>query len=180
MRALSEEQADRISPGIERQLAAIEERETEALDELRMLGFRVTLHTLPRYTEEDILVGTKAGWVNGDCYAVLYDRSGKRKHVSGISAIDTLAQAKAWQRWQDGLKNDAPNRFHATAEDVPEVAVTNRVAGDTAETALKRENTRRRVLSFESGTAEIVDANGAPIEETHASQFSTPNQKVTT
>jgi hypothetical protein len=161
----------------EQKLAAIQAREEVALSELEKLGFRVTLHTLPHYVEEDFLLGTKAGLVNGDCYAVVYDRSGKRKHVSGISAVDALTQAQSWKRWQDSLKDDAAAKFHPSRSDVAEVAVTSRVAGDTAQTEQRRENTERRVLAFESGKAELVDAHGAPIEETHASQFATSDQK---
>lgn len=163
----------------EQKLAAIQAREEDALSELEKLGFRVTLHTLPHYVGEDILLGTKAGWVNGDCYAVVYSRDGKRKHVSGISAVDALTQAQSWLRWQAGLKDDAAAKFHRSPFDVAEVLVTSRVAGDTAETEQKRTNTERRVLSWQSGTAEVVDAHGTPIEETHASQFATSDQKGT-
>jgi hypothetical protein len=173
MRVLSEEQASQLMSDHELQLAAIEERENEALSELGALGFRVTLHELPHYLEADILTGHTAGWKNGTCYAVLYDRAGKRKHVSGISAVDALSQAQAWSRWQAGIKNDAPNKFHPTNAAVPEATVTSRVAGDTAETKRRRASTERRVLSFQSGTAEVVDAHGEPVGDTtsRASQY---------
>jgi hypothetical protein len=151
--------------------ASIEDRESEALSELQKLGFRVTLHELPKQVDDDVLTGTYAGWTSGTCYAVVVDRAGKRKHVSGISAVDALAQAQSWSRWQAGLKDDAPNKFHPSSEDVPEMLVTHRVAGDTAETKQRRENTERRIIGFQSGTAAVVDAHGVPVgETTRASQ----------
>ena len=171
-RALTEGQAAAAK------LKLLEARETEALEELEKLGFRVTLHDMPSYVEEDILTGTRAGWKAGDCYAVIYARDGKRKHVAGGSAVEALTQAQAWKRWQDGLKDDAPNKFvPSLGGEQTAVPVTQRVAGDTAETAARRAS-KRRVLSFASGIAEVVDAHGTPIgEDNHASQYREADDK---
>lgn len=152
----------------------LEAREGEALDELHKLGFRVTLHEMGRYVEADELLGVRAGYRPGTCYAVMYGRDGKRKHVSGRSALEALQQAQAWSRWQASLKDDAANKFVPSVdhEFVPAASVTQQVVGDTAETRMRRENTERRIISFASGTAEIVDSHGDPLGEgIHASQY---------
>jgi hypothetical protein len=183
MKVLSEEQANKIVPAKARKRATkqeqLERRESVALEELRKLRFRVTLHELPRYDEADELLNQPARFVPGNCYAVLYGIDGKRKHVAGCSAVDALTQAQSWCRWQAGLKDDAPNKFVVTDDDVPELHVTHRPAGDTAETNQRRANTTRRILSFQSGVAEVVDAHGEPLGDvtSRASQYETPNRK---
>jgi hypothetical protein len=176
-KVLTAEQADEIVPRTTRKRvsrqARIEERENEALAELRALGFRVTLHDLPKAVEADELLGTERRIVAGNCYAVMYGVDGKRKHVSGISAIDALTQARAWWDWQEKLKPDAPERFIPSAEFTPENRVEQRVAGDTRETQIRRENSERRVLSLE-GMPHLVDAHGDPTvgDGSRASQYS--------
>jgi hypothetical protein len=104
----------------------------------------------------------------------MYSRDGKRKHVAGTSAVEALQAAQAWWKWQQGLKEDAPNRFIPSVdhEFVPEAFVTQRVVGDTAEVKQRRENTERRILSFDSGIAEVVDSHGEPMKHINqASQY---------
>jgi|SRR5579862_1905843 len=158
---------------IEQRNARLEARECEALDALHEIGFRVTVHEIGRYVETDELRGIKAGFKSGTCYAVMYSRDGKRKHVSGTSAVEALAQAEAWTRWQAGLKDDAPNKFVPSVDfDPTAVRVAHRVIGDAAETELRRKNTQRKLLSFQTGSAEVVDAHGTPIGEgNQASQY---------
>ena len=167
-KALSEEQANAIKQEL------LEARESEALEELQKLGFRVSLHTMGRYADEaDDLLGIPAGYRPGDCYAVMYSRNGKRKHVAGTSALEALGQAEAWWRWQQGLKADAAAKFVPSIdnESVAEVVV-QRVAGDTAEVAQRRANTERRIISHEGGTAHLVDSHGDSMHEaTQASQY---------
>src|SRR5947208_2348708 len=104
-KALSEERSNAIKQEL------LEARENEALEELHKLGFRVTLHEMGRYVEADDLLGIKAGYAPGNCYAVMYSRDAKRKHVAGTSAIEALGQAQAWWRWQQSLKDDAAGKF---------------------------------------------------------------------
>lgn len=177
-KVLTEEQAEQIIPRAKRARATkqdrLEARENEALDELDKLGFRVTLHEMGHYREADDLLGISTGYVPGTCYAVMYSRDGKRKHVSGSSAVAALQQARAWWRWQQGLKDDAAAKFFPSVdhEVTPEAFVQHRVSGDTAQTRQRRENTERRLVSFASGIAEVVDAHGDAITEANrASQY---------
>jgi hypothetical protein len=95
MRVLTEEQADKILPRAKRARATkqelLEARENEALEELHKLGFRVSLHTMGRYVEADDLLCIPAGYKPGDCYAVMYSRDGKRKHVAETAACPRAA-----------------------------------------------------------------------------------------
>jgi|GEM_PF-6437562 len=85
-KVLNSEQAEQIIPRAERKRAArqskLEERERDALEELQKLGFRVTVHDLPREIEADPLMGIAAGVRPGQCYAVMYSVDGKRKHAA--------------------------------------------------------------------------------------------------
>lgn len=175
-KVLTEEVADRIVPAKVRkrvsQQTRIEERENEALGQLRALGFRVTVHDFPNVVDGDDLLGTETRTVPGNCYAVMYAVDGRRKHVAGISAVDALLQARAWWDWQQTLKEDAPSRFVPAAEFRPEAFVQQFPAGDKRETQIRRENTERRVLSLE-GTPHLVDAHGDPAfsDGSRASQY---------
>jgi hypothetical protein len=176
-KVLTPEQADSIVPRktrkrVSRQ-ARIEERENEALEQLRALGFRTTLHDLPKIVEGDeLLATTESHFVPGNCYAVMYAVDGKRKHVSGISAVDALSQARTWWDFQQRLKDDSPQRFVPSAEFTPEARVSQSPAGDARTTKIRRANTERRVLSLE-GTPHLVDAHGdpAPSDGSQASQY---------
>lgn len=176
-RVLSGEQADAIVPRAKRARATkqevLERRENEALEELHKLGFRVSLHEMGRYVEADDLLGIPAGYKRGECYAVMYAADGKRKHVSGSSAVEALQQARAWWHWQLGLKADAANKFVPSVDHEPTApVVSQRVSGDTAQTKLRRENAERRILSFQTGVAEVVDSHGEAIKEANrASQY---------
>jgi hypothetical protein len=169
-KVLAEAQADQIVPRAKRTRATkqerLEARENEALAELSALGFRVTLHEMGRYRVADDLLGISAGYVPGTAYAVMYAADGRRKHVSGGSAVEALQQAQAWWRWQEGLKDDAAAKFVPSVdhEFTPAAVVQQRLSGDTATTRQRRENTERRILSFARGTAEVVDAHGEPID----------------
>ena len=179
-KALTEEQAAGLVPAHELQVAAMEERENTALFELSKLGFRVTLHELPQHVDHDPLTGQQEGWKHGSCYAVIYSIDGKRKHVSGISAVDALTQAQAWKTWQDGLKPDAPNRFIAAPDNEPTaVAVVQRTGSESARKERGRENVR--VLAFDTGTPTLVDGHGTPIGDTTspASQYREADSKET-
>jgi hypothetical protein len=168
-KVLSEEKANAIKQEL------LEARENEALEELHKLGFRVSLHTMGRYVEADDLLVIPAGYKPGDCYAVMYSRDGKRKHVAGSSALEALGQAQAWWRWQQGLNDDAAAKFVPSIDNASvAVPVTQRVAGDRAEVAARRAATERRLISFECGVAEVVDAHGTPMYEAlKASQYAT-------
>lgn len=177
-KVLTEKQANQIIPRAKRVSATkqdrLEARENEALEELDKLGFRVTLHEMGHYREADDLLGISAGFVSGTCYAVMYSRYGKRKHISGSSAVEALQQAHAWWRWQQGLKDDAAAKFFPSVDNefTPEAVVQHRVSGDTATTRQRRENIERRLVSFASGVAEVVDAHGDVITEANrASQY---------
>jgi hypothetical protein len=171
METLTEKQANAIKQEL------LEARENEALEEIHKLGFRVTTHDMGRYVEADDLLGIKAGYIPGNCYAVMYARDGKRKHVAGGSAVEALQQAQAWWAWQQRLGEDAANKFVPSIDNEPTaVPVRQEVGGSN-----RRREGERRIVSFASGTAEIVDAHGDPLPEaTHASQFATPDQKETT
>ena len=159
----------------------IEARENEALDELHKLGFRVTLHTMGRYVEGDDLLGIVAGYKPGDCYAVMYGRDGKRKHVAGTSALDALQQAQSWWHWQLGLKDDAANKFVPSVDHEPtEATIVQRIASSEV-TRRSHDGTERKILGFASVAAELVDQHGTPMhEESHTSQFSEADNKETT
>jgi hypothetical protein len=163
-KALTEEQADRIVPRAKRKTARLEAREVEALEQLARLGFRVTLHVYGKHVEADKLLEIEAHYRPGECYAVMYGVDGRRKSISGSSAVGVLTQARTWVDWQNRLKPDAPGKFIPSADNEPiaETVVVQQVAGDKAEVALRRANTERRLLNFE-GTAHLVDAHGAPI-----------------
>jgi hypothetical protein len=164
-KALTRKQAEQLATESELRQVRLEARETEALEELSKLGFRTTLHEMGRYVEADDLLGISAGYKPGDCYAVMYGRDGKRKQVSGASAVQALQQAHVWCKWQESLSPDAANRFSPSVDNqpVPETFITQRIAGDTAETRQRRANTERRVISVESGIPELVDAHGTPL-----------------
>jgi hypothetical protein len=180
-KALTEEQADKILPRVKREQARLEARENEALEELHRLGFRVSLHTMGRYVEADDLLGIRAGYKPGNAYAVMYDRSGKRKHVAGTCALEALGQAQAWCRWQAGLKDDAAAKFFPSIDHEPvAVTVEQRVSGDSAQTRQRRENTERRIIGMAGGTAQLVDSHGDPIHEgNQASQYATSESETT-
>jgi hypothetical protein len=142
-----------------------EARETEALEVLKALGFRVTFHAMRQKVDADPLLGIEAHWRPGECYAVMYAADGRRKSISGSSAVGVLTQARSWVDWQGQLKPDAANKFVPSADNSPtsETVVVHRVAGDKAEVAQRRANTERRLLNFESSTPRLVDAHGDPI-----------------
>lgn len=156
---------------------ALRKREHAALDELADLFLDITLYEPRTLVEPDPLRGIEGGWTTGVCHAIAYSLDGKRKTFSGVSAVHVLDSVRAWKKWNDSLKPDAANRWEFSVEPVP-VAVIQRPAGDTAETAARRANTERRVLSWESGAAQRVDAHGSPIEESRASQYPTNESRV--
>jgi hypothetical protein len=163
-KVLTAEQADRLTTRAARKQVQIEARENEALEELARIGFRVTLHAYGQHVEADELLGVEEHYRPGECYAVMYGVSGRRKSLSGASAVGVLAQARTWADWQSRLKPDAAGRFIPSTDNAPTAdAVVPRAAGDTAEVALRRASTERRLLSFDSGTARHVDAHGAEI-----------------
>lgn len=171
-KVLTPDQADAIVPKEARKRATakerLEQRESEALAELARLNFRVTWHALPKRVPADPLRGVLAHTEPGGCYAVCYSIDGRRKSVSGISAVDALTAARSWVEWQNRLKDDAAAKFYASPledEVPPEVRVSHRVVGDTAEVARRRASTERRVLNFETGIPQLVDAMmGDPIK----------------
>jgi hypothetical protein len=176
-KVLTAEQADQVVPRATRKRASrqarIEERESVAIAQLEALGFRVTLHDLPKVVPGDELLGaTESHFVPGNCFAVLYAVDGKRKHVSGISAVDALTQARSWWDFQQRLKDDAPQRFIPSADFTAEARVEQRPAGDTRETQIRRASTERRVIALE-GTPHLVDAHGDPVsgDASSASQY---------
>lgn len=128
-------------------------------------------------------IGTRVVLNRGALDAVIYDRSGKRKYVSGISAVQALAQAQSWRTWQDGLKDDAANKFVPSVDNVSvAVPVIQRASGATAQEAERRANAERRIISFASGTPELVDSHGDLLGDTDnpASHYRGANEKETT
>jgi hypothetical protein len=156
--------------------AILRQREEHALEELREIGFRISLYEPRVYVEPDPLLGEAGGWKIGTCYVTAYSAAGKQKTISAMSAVDALRQAKAWLHYQES-RLSPELRFVIEKGDGPTaVPVQQRIAGDTAETAAR--HTKRKVLAFDSGVAEVVDAHGTPLPEaTHASQFATSNMK---
>jgi hypothetical protein len=155
-----------------RREAALKAREDSALEELETLGFRIGLYEPRAYVEPDELRGVAGGWKVGCCYVVADSSTGKRKTVSGMSAVDALEQAKGWLHYQE-THFRPEDRFEIVKGEVVAVPVLQRVAGDTAVTAARRDGTERRLVSFESGTAEVVDVHGTPMHESNrASQYS--------
>lgn len=170
------EAADTSAPRTKREQArheaALKAREDAALVELEEIGFRVGLYEPRTYVEPDELLGVAGGWKVGCCYVVADSTTGKRKTVSGMSAVDALEQAKGWLNYQK-THFRPEDRFEIVKGEVVAVPVLQRVVGDTNETNARRANGVRRILSFESGTAEVVDSHGDPIgEDNQASQFS--------
>jgi hypothetical protein len=146
--------------------AALARREEAALEELAELGLKVTIHRPREWRKADPLLGVEEGWTQGEAHAVCYSSDGRRRGFSGISAVQILQDAQSWLRWQSNMA--PPMRFEIVSE--PTAApVLQRVAGDTMTTQKRRENTERRVIGMEGGSAVLVDAHGAPIEETRAS-----------
>jgi hypothetical protein len=175
-KALTAEQADKIIPRVTREQArreaALRVREEAALEELEELGFRIGLYEPRTFLEPDELRGIAGGWKVGTCYAVADSITGKRKTISAMSAVDALDQAKAFLHYQE-TRLSPELRFTIAKGESVAIPVVRRVAGDTAETAARRESTQRRILGFASGVAEVVDSHGDPIgEDNHASQFS--------
>lgn len=174
-RALTAEQADKIVPrskrGQARYEASLQAREEAALAELEELGFRIGLYEPRIYVEPDELRGVAGGWKVGTCYVVADSVTGKRKTISAMSAVAALDQAQAWLHYQETRL--APDlRFVIVKGEGVAVQVTQRVAGDTAETAARRNGTERKIIGFQNGKPEVVDAHGDPIgEDNHASQF---------
>jgi hypothetical protein len=168
--ALAEERAKQARA---REREVLRRREESALEQLHELGFRVSLYEPSDWVDPDPLHGIAGGWRSGVCNAIAYAVDGRRKSLSGISAVQALDEARSWLRHQARLKDDAPNRFVLTNEDVPAVHVSQRIVGDKAETQRRRENTVRRVISFQSGIAEVVDAHSDPVGDTdsRASQY---------
>lgn len=154
-----------------RREAALKAREESALEELEELGFRVSLYEPRTFIEPDELRGVAGGWQVGTCYAVADSITGRRKTISAMSAVDALDQAKAFLHYQE-TRLSPELRFTIAKGESVAVPVVRRVAGDTAETAARRENAERRILSFATGTAEVVDAHGDAITEANrASQY---------
>jgi hypothetical protein len=137
-------------------------REEAALEELQQLGFRLALYEPREYVDGDPLLGTEAHWKQGVCHAVADARDGRRKTLTGISALDALTQAKAWLRYQQE-RLSPEQRFVPLLAPPYAMRVTQRIAGDKAETELRRANTERRVISTD-GTPHLVDAHGDPIQ----------------
>lgn len=167
-------QADKIVPRATREEArreaALKAREEAALQELQEVGFRVSLYEPRTFIEPDELRGVVGGWKVGTCYAVADSITGKRKTISAMSAVDALDQAKSFLHYQE-TRLPPDLRFTIAKGESVAVPVFQRVIGDTAQTRQRRENTERRIISFASGHAEKVDANGDPIgEDNHASQ----------
>jgi hypothetical protein len=110
---------------------------------------------------------TEIGWkvnVNepGCCVLVIVSRDGRRKLVTGSSVLDAHTQATSWWNWQTkSLKPDAPERFIVASPEEEAHPVIHRPAGDTAETAARRERTIRRVIQLE-GDAHGNTFPGAP------------------
>jgi hypothetical protein len=150
----------------------LRQREEHALNELRELGFRIGLYEERKHVEPYPLLGEAGGWKTGVCYATAYSATGKTKTLSAMSAVDALRQAKDWLRYQE-TRLSPELRFVIAPGDCPiGVPVRQQIAGDTAETQQRRLNTSRRVISFQNGTAEVVDAHGSPVGDTsHASQY---------
>jgi hypothetical protein len=165
MKVLSEDEANAIVPAEERRRASkqerLERREMAAIKEMQALGFRVTWHQMPQIVEEDPLLGIPGGYKPGGAYALMYAVDGKRKHVAGCSAVDALMQAQSWWKWQQGLKPDAANKFVPANEDVPESRVIARAGSEVAREQRGADDVRK-ILSFASGTAEVVQAHGVP------------------
>jgi hypothetical protein len=156
--------------------AALQAREEAALAELEEIGFRVSLYEPRTYVEEDVLLGVAGGWKLGTCYAVADSVDGKRKTFSGMSAVQALADAKGWLRYQE-TRLSPELRFQIVKGENVAAPVIQRVAGDAAETAARRGN-ERRIISFESGTAELVNQHGAPMgDDNQAAQFATAETK---
>jgi hypothetical protein len=139
-RALTKKQGEKIK------LELLEQRENNALEELQELGFRISLYEQRRYVEEDPLLGTTGGWLPGTCYAVIDSVDGKRKNVSGTSAVEVLSNARGWLRYQE--THFAPEDRFKPAPNIVAVPVTQRIVGDTAETANRK--VTRRVIQLDS------------------------------
>jgi len=121
--------------------------------------------------EADPLRNIEEGWRAGTCVASVWSTDGRRKTLTGISAVQVLDDARSWLKYQRNL--EAPMRFEPVKGEQVAVPVFHKIGGDTAQTAARLAATERRLLSWESGRAELVDAHGAPIEETQASQYAT-------
>jgi hypothetical protein len=150
--------------------AALKRREEAALEELAELGLKVTIYLPRERREADPLLGIEEGWTQGEVYAVCYSADGRRRGFSGISAVQVLQDSQSWLRWQSNV--EPPMRFEIVSEPSA-FNVSHRIAGDTATTAARRAATERRLLNFDTGTAYLADAHGAPIEESRASQYPT-------
>jgi hypothetical protein len=143
----------------EQTAALLATREEYALEELRELGLRISLYEEREFVDPDPLRGLDGGWKRGVCHAVADSVTGKRKTFSGVSAVDTLDQARSWLKYQERLKPEF--RFEIVSESVA-VPVRQQIAGDAAMTQQRRENTERRVIALE-GSPHLVDAMRNPI-----------------
>lgn len=174
MRALSKEQADKIIPRSKREQArneaSLKVREEAALKELEEIGFRIGLYEPRTFVEPDPLRGIEGGWKVGTCYVVADSVNAKRKTISAMSAVDALDQAKAWIHYQESRLSPELRFVIAKGESVA-TQVFHR-AGSNQVARERRDGSERRLISFQSGVAEVVDEQGTPTGEgNHASQF---------
>jgi hypothetical protein len=168
-KALTPEEADKIVPRAKRKQARQMERKAEemagreqaALNTLRELGGQIVLYEPSQKIEEDELRGIKAQFVPGTCHVrfVCATDSLKHKGITGVSAVHALDEAESWLRHQEKLKPEF--QFQIAREPVAP-NIVQRPAGDTQTTAVRRRETERRVLTWQNGHAEQVDAQGAP------------------
>ena len=140
-------------------------------------GWTITLHEPRAYVEADPPRNVKEGWRAGVCSATIWSTDGRRKQLTGVSAVEVLDRAHSWLKWQSNV--EPPMRFEPVMNEFVAEPMRQQVAGDTAETRIRRENTERRIVSFASGTAELVDAHGDALSSevnARASQLATEGE----
>jgi len=108
-----------------------------------------------QHVEGDPLRGIEGGWHPGCCVAVLHSTEGKRKQLSGASAVEVLANLRSFLRWQETLKDDAPNKFVIAREELPAVEIVQRQGSEQA-----ARDVVRRTLEF-STTGEVLASKDA-------------------
>jgi len=140
----------------------LQQREELALEELRELGFRISLYEPRELIQADPLRGIEEHWQQGCCHAIADSATGKRKSLSAISAVSALDQARSWLKYQQD--RIAPEDRFVIIHGGCAVPVRHQVGGDKATSEHRRQNTERRIVSFQSGHPALVDSHGDPLK----------------
>ncbi len=162
----------------EKEEALLTARENAAIEQLEDEGWTIGLHTPREYIEADPLLEREAGWRAGVCVATVWATDGRVKNVTGVSAVHVLDQCRTWLKWQSNI--EPPMRFVPVRGERVAVPVFQR-EGSERLTKQRHDGNEKRIVSFASGHAELVDHHGATMgNDNQASSFATAEQEIPT